>query len=141
MFSVFAIPLLALPAILAASLPTNDSCIGTSFNSSSIIHNIFDQYGLSYDSFGATVFALLYGYPAIPFNDSSQSNHTNLLHTNLGLDNANGTQRRPNVDTIYQKATLDLSQEDLMLTIPPFQQNRFYSFDFFDVYVRSSSDP
>jgi hypothetical protein len=39
---------------------------------------------------------------------------------------------RPNVDTVYAAATFDLSATDLVLTVPPMEEDRFYLFAFYD---------
>jgi hypothetical protein len=47
---------------------------------------------------------------------------------------------RPNVDTLYSMAAIDLSHSDVVLTIPPVDDSRFYVFPFYDLYVIFSTD-
>lgn len=41
---------------------------------------------------------------------------------------------KPNVDTVYSRVIIDLSQNDLVLTVPSIT-DRFYIFPFYDVFV------
>ncbi|KAF1989743.1 hypothetical protein K402DRAFT_410857 [Aulographum hederae CBS 113979] len=41
---------------------------------------------------------------------------------------------RPNVDTLYSKIAIDLSQMDVVLTIPEVKDGRFYVFPFYDLW-------
>lgn len=43
---------------------------------------------------------------------------------------------RPNVDTIYAAGTFDLSATDLVLTVAPMDEDRFYLFAFYDPSVQ-----
>ena len=110
----------------------NSTCDLSLLSGPGYVSEIFEQYNLSHDALGATVFSLLYGSPLISYNDTGLSKNVNQLSSTNTTDTAATNAPRPNVDTIYQKASLDLSQDDLVLTVPPFQPDRFYSFDFFD---------
>ena len=109
---------------------------------SPIIKGVFDQANLPYNELGATVFALIYGY--------GLTEYSILLKGAAGLS-VLGTNRllnvgrlvvpgvsdivRPNVDTIYAAAAIDLSQQDLNLTVPPYESGRYIGFSFFDPCV------
>lgn len=41
---------------------------------------------------------------------------------------------RPNIDTLYSEAIVDLSSYDLVVTIPDVPEGRFYVFPFYDLY-------
>lgn len=114
---------------------TLEASNGTSFSPDGITTNIFNHYNLPYNTLGATVFALLYGSPLVPYNSTGLSRDTNTLRSAGTTDTANNSAARPNADTVYQKASLDLSQQNLVLTVPPYEPDRFYSFDFYDPYV------
>ncbi len=40
---------------------------------------------------------------------------------------------RPNVDTLYSRVAVDLSQTDVVITVPPIDDGRFYIFPFYDL--------
>ena len=42
---------------------------------------------------------------------------------------------RPNVDTLYSRLAIDLSQNDVVLTVPKVEGDRYYVFPFYDLYV------
>jgi hypothetical protein len=44
---------------------------------------------------------------------------------------------RPNVDTLYSRSAIDLSQSDLVLLVPEVPDNRFYVAPFYDLSVAS----
>lgn len=121
--------------------PSSSELNATLFSSPTIA-KIFTDYALPYDQLGATVFALLYGY-AFPsyvseFRGASglQALGTNNIY-NTGKLAAPGTNTiiRPNVDTIYAVSFTDLSEEDLVLTVPEMEQGRYYVFAFYDPCV------
>ncbi|KAI9871211.1 MAG: hypothetical protein M1830_003194, partial [Pleopsidium flavum] len=41
---------------------------------------------------------------------------------------------RPNVDTLYSRVAVDLSQTDVVITVPPIDDGPFYIFPFYDIY-------
>ena len=47
---------------------------------------------------------------------------------------------KPNVDTLYSRVIIDLSQGDLELTIPNIT-DRFWIYPFYDTYVAHHLDP
>lgn len=45
---------------------------------------------------------------------------------------------RPNVDTLYSRAAIDLSSSDIVLTLPNVTDGRFYIVPFYDLLSYSS---
>lgn len=87
----------------------------------------------------ATAFALTYGYPLLAFhqlgNRFLEFNFTNgLFHSPELSTPANKTVVKPNVDTLYSAALLDLSQTDLSLTVPNISSSQYALFSFYDVF-------
>lgn len=99
-----------------------------------MIQDIFYHYNLPENSQGATAFALIYGSPLNTYG----KNHTfptNQISFNSGTDTSSSGASAPNAVTVYGHASIDLAETDLVLTIPPYEPDRFYSFEFFDPYV------
>ncbi|KAL9059371.1 MAG: hypothetical protein Q9162_001240 [Coniocarpon cinnabarinum] len=106
-----------------------------------LIKSVFDQAHLPYNELGATVFALLYAYGLTEFNVFIRGPAgLSLIGTNSLLDvgtlvmPGQATVIRPNVDTIYAAAIVDLSKEGLVVTLPEMEADRYYAFSFFDPY-------
>jgi hypothetical protein len=98
---------------------------------------ILQSLNLTDDELGATVFALLYGVPLLAFyqlvNGTLSEEGLNVFgYINSTATASTRTVVRPNVDTIYGSATYDLSGSDLVLTVPPMEEDRFYLFAFYD---------
>ena len=91
------------------------------------------------ETFDATVFALTYGLPLLGFVKEFNGAQglavlgTNKLHT-VGQISAStaSTVVAPNFDTIYAIAALDLAAQDVVITLPPIEPDRFYLFAFYD---------
>lgn len=87
----------------------------------------------------ATTFALIYGTPLIAFFNQTGTvlnvtGGANKINAQTGLASLTGAAVvKPNVDTLYSRVIIDLSQEDLVLTIPPIS-DRFWIFPFYDVF-------
>ncbi|RJE22563.1 hypothetical protein PHISCL_05109 [Aspergillus sclerotialis] len=87
----------------------------------------------------ATEFSLIYGYPllayakfALPILSSKYG--TNTLDHGRQLATASfQSVVRVNADTIYTKATLDLSESDLIIQVPEVT-DRYWVFPFYDLY-------
>jgi hypothetical protein len=101
--------------------------------SSSLLYSL----GLPEDATGATAFSLLYGSPLLQFNQSTTellgAGKPNILHAQNGT--ATAAVRivvRPNVDTIYSEGVFDLAATDLVFTLPPMEDDRFYMASFYD---------
>jgi len=85
-----------------------------------------------------TAVCLQYGSPLIPsinFIGSFMSiANTNTIYTN---PNSKETDEqaviRPNVDTSYSIAYIDLSESDLVLNVPEFPDRRYHVFPFYDL--------
>ncbi|KAE8167333.1 hypothetical protein BDV40DRAFT_295917 [Aspergillus tamarii] len=87
----------------------------------------------------ATVFSLLYGYPLVSYatfalRTLGKLNSTNSFFHLRELTTPETTAVvRPNVDTLYSAAIIDLSNHDLILDVPVVDE-RFWVFPFYDVY-------
>ena len=103
----------------------------TSINTSSCCANEQD----------ATVFAFLYGSPLIAYRNYSTDFFadggvgTNKISGTVGLAGPeNQTVHHPNPDCTFANALIDLSQHDLVITLPRFEDNRFWATAFYDAY-------
>lgn len=122
--------------ILFASLFTLVQCV--SLPSSS--RNLLLSLNLTVDELGATVFSLLYGDPLIAFAQLAEPLVVGLGTNVLASQNSTSTAStrnvvRPNVDTLYAAGTFDLSANDVGLTVPDMEEDRFYLFAFYDPLV------
>jgi len=89
----------------------------------------------------ATVFSLIYGLPLASYVNLALSIEkglgeftTNTFYHQQQLATGGFTDiNRPNVDTLYSEALVDLSSQDLVVTIPEVK-DRFYVFPFYDIY-------
>lgn len=102
--------------------------------------NLLFSLNLSVDELGATVFSLLYGSPLLAFYQLTKGTLTSEGTNVLGSHNTTATAStrnvvRPNVDTVYAAGAFDLSATDLVLTVPPMEEDRFYLFAFYDPSV------
>jgi hypothetical protein len=125
--------------LLFASIIPLAKCAPRISPSSKILHSL----NLTDDELGATVFALLYGTPLLAFYQLANTTLPSIGTNVLGNKNSTATAStrsvvRPNVDTIYGTATYDLSATDLVLTVPPMEEGRFYLFAFYDPSVLNS---
>ncbi|KJZ78692.1 hypothetical protein HIM_02083 [Hirsutella minnesotensis 3608] len=87
----------------------------------------------------ATAFAVTYGYPLIQYASAVQPvlafTGTNAIHHSRNLATPDDVSLvRPNVDTLYSRVAYDLSHNDLAITIPKIDDNRYYSFAFYDLW-------
>jgi len=106
--------------------------------------NLLRSLGLTPDETGATAFSLLYGSPLLAFlqivNTTLLYGETNTLYShNTTATPSTRNVVRPNVDTIYAEAIFDLSTTDLVFTLPPMEEDRFYLAAFYDRSVIPSS--
>ncbi|KAE8306252.1 DUF1254-domain-containing protein [Aspergillus transmontanensis] len=87
----------------------------------------------------ATQFTLTYGYPLPSFARAavaalSEVNCTNCFQHNTQLaTSASQHVVRPNVDTLYSTAVIDLSHHDIVVDIP-LVKDRYWVFPFYDAY-------
>ncbi|KAA8646578.1 uncharacterized protein ATNIH1004_008011 [Aspergillus tanneri] len=87
----------------------------------------------------ATKFSLIYGYPLLPFTQwavpivSSHYGTNSFKHNRQLSTAADQAVVRPNVDTLYSQAILDLSANDLVIEIPLIT-HRYWVFPFYDAY-------
>ncbi len=91
----------------------------------------------------------IWGYPLVTFersfnyfiNSSANPQFSipkNTISFNRELANASITDiLRPNADTLYGIAWLDLRDGPLVLTVPPIPDNRYYVFEFVDAYINN----
>ncbi|KAK4508222.1 hypothetical protein PRZ48_001960 [Zasmidium cellare] len=87
----------------------------------------------------ATAFALTYGYPLLAFHQLAnrflEFNVSNFIYHSRDLSTPdNKTVVKPNVDTLYSTALLDLSHTDLSLTVPDIPSSQYALFSFYDVF-------
>ena len=106
------------------------------------INRVFKDYNISQNAFGATVFSLLYGYPLTAYETTFRGSlglafiGTNRIY-NLGkpAGPSDTTVVRPNSDTIYALSVIDLSSQDIVISVPERQAERYYLFSFYDPYA------
>ncbi|KAJ7767387.1 hypothetical protein DFH07DRAFT_326915 [Mycena maculata] len=91
----------------------------------------------------ATIAALVYGIPLTSYvvwaNAVAAEKggwFTNSFYYQPTLANASSPHVviLPNVDTLYSGAMIDLSQGDVVATMPPLEEGRFYVWPFYDLY-------
>lgn len=110
--------------------------------SSQELGQIFEELDLPYNELGATVFALLYGTPLTAYVSAFEGEaglaalgtNKNLFSRGTLTQAGQDSVVRPNVDTIYGISILDFTSQDIIITIPPFDQDRFYLFAFYDPF-------
>lgn len=121
-------------AIIAASL------LATSISATPLSEtDLLTRFGFDNSTNGVTGFALLYGYGLYAWMKAFQGAvfiqgvGTNKFYDTGRLATpASRTVVAPNVDTIYALAVLDLAHQDVVVTLPPMQDDRFYLLAFFD---------
>ncbi|GAM83845.1 hypothetical protein ANO11243_018350 [Dothideomycetidae sp. 11243] len=93
----------------------------------------------------ATAFAIIYGTPlaayanaTLPLLLSSQTN--NISSAPALLDASFQSVVRPNVDTLYSLAAIDISHDDLVISIPAIDDGRYWSFAFLDPFGDDVAD-
>ena len=119
-----------------ASLFTLIQCVPLPSPSSDLLRSL----NLTVDELGATVFSLIYGSPLLAFYQLAEGILTSPGPNVLGSHNTTATAAthnvvRPNVDTVYAAGIFDLSATDIVLTVPPMEEDRFYLFAFYDPLV------
>ena len=93
----------------------------------------------------ASVFSYVYAVPlaafaklAAPVLTAVGTNKVVSAQTLSGPQDT--TVVRPNVDTLYSTGILDLSQDDLVLTVPNISDGRYWLFPFYDLYGNNFAD-
>lgn len=106
------------------------------------INQMFQDYNISQDAFGATVFSLLYGYPLTGYETTFRGGlglafiGTNRIYNlKKPAGPSDTTVVRPNSDTIYALSVIDLSSQDVVVSVPERQAERYYLFSFYDPYA------
>ncbi|KIX01966.1 uncharacterized protein Z518_07905 [Rhinocladiella mackenziei CBS 650.93] len=87
----------------------------------------------------ATTFALVYGYPLVAYEKlataiTSVAGINNFRHYRTLKMPEHRMVVRTNCDTLYSTCILDLSHNDVILTIPELDPNQFALFSFYDPY-------
>ncbi|KAK5722969.1 hypothetical protein LTR17_014101 [Elasticomyces elasticus] len=102
-------------------------------------NNLLRSLNLPIDEAGATAFSLIYGAPLQQFRQLASTSGilkgegSNALGSHYTTATASVRNVvRPNVDTIYATGIFDLSATDLVVTLPPMEEDRFYLFGFYD---------
>jgi Protein of unknown function (DUF1254) len=88
----------------------------------------------------ATAFALLYGYPLLAFEKLAPSildlvGVNKIVHARVLATAANRTVVKPNVDTLYSTMIFDLSQANVVITVPDIPADQFHLFSYYDPSV------
>ncbi|KAK6432510.1 hypothetical protein LTR95_011318 [Oleoguttula sp. CCFEE 5521] len=102
-------------------------------------NDLLTELGLPVVDTGATAYALLYGSPLLAFYQPAKNYlegpGTNVMGGHNSTETATSHQVvRPNVDTVYASGTYNLSATDLIVTLPPMEDSRFYLFAFYDPF-------
>ena len=87
--------------------------------------------------------ATLYAMPLVAVDLTRQESNAlpNQLYNFTTLQDASSTAVvRPNVDTLYSIAFLDLSSEPVIMTVPP-SNGRFFMLEFLDAWTNVFADP
>lgn len=80
-----------------------------------------------------------YGTPIVTFSryfgglNYTTNTLVSLSNGKLSDPNTTTVDGRANVDTVYSTAIFDLAAEDVVLTVPRVEPDRFYLFAFFDM--------
>ncbi|KAK4893460.1 hypothetical protein LTR27_008142 [Elasticomyces elasticus] len=122
---------------LLAGLLTSTQCAPLHDHGNDLLRSL----NLPIDGVGATAFSLIYGAPLQQFRQLASTSGilkgegSNALGSHYTTATANVRNIvRPNVDTIYATGIFDLSATDLVVTLPPMDEDRFYLFGFYDPY-------
>ncbi|KUJ10772.1 DUF1254-domain-containing protein [Mollisia scopiformis] len=96
--------------------------------------------------FNATVFALQYGLPLLSYARVAlqvvNENATNTFLHNTQLSTAASTTVvLPNVDTLYSSAAYDLSENNVQITVPSIEPDRYWSVAFYDPFGNNYATP
>jgi hypothetical protein len=80
-------------------------------------------------------YRILYGYAIDPKSPAFVAPFNVLHNTDHVYTPADTTVQTPNADTPYSILALDLRAEPLVLTLPPIQEDRYYSVQLVDLYT------
>ena len=85
--------------------------------------------------------AYIYAYPLVLIETTRASMPTNhLIHVAAFPDASFHTIVRPNADTLYSTAWIDVSKEPMLLRVPD-SRGRFYLLQFMDAWTETFADP
>ncbi|KAM4065989.1 hypothetical protein HRG_000148 [Hirsutella rhossiliensis] len=98
-----------------------------------------ESEGRSLRATNATAFALTYGYPLIQYASTVSSvlafTGSNAIQHNRDLATPDDVSLvRPSVDTLYSRVVVDLSHNDVSITIPKVDDDRYYVVAFHDLW-------
>lgn len=80
-------------------------------------------------------YRIMYSY-FVDKDDPEYKGEWNQIHNTAGVYTpADTTVQTPNSDTPYSAVGADLRAEPLVLTVPPIEQDRYYSLQFIDLYT------
>ena len=100
--------------------------------------------GVPNNTLDATAFALVYGSPLIQLINQTNQVYgvvggANKINHQTGLASlSSAAVVKPNVDTLYSRIVIDLSQSDLVITVPNIT-DRYWIFPFYDAYVKATN--
>ena len=86
-----------------------------------------------------TAWALVYTYPLVVFSNWAGAilvghNINSFLHQRSLTSPGDTIVTKPNIDTLYSRAVLDLSSHDMVLTVPKINDGRYYVFPVYDPF-------
>ncbi|KAF4548366.1 Hypothetical protein D9617_29g007440 [Elsinoe fawcettii] len=117
------------------STSSTTSAVATSVTNGPIINVNSPVSG----ALNATAWSLIYTYPLYIFGNfagnvlRSVPVNTIFHQRNLASPDSPGVIK-PNIDTLYSRAVLDLSRNDVVLTIPNITDNRYWVYPVYDPY-------
>lgn len=93
----------------------------------------------------ATAWALIYTYPLAIFSSWSGGVLRNvsvneIFHQRKLASPDSPGVIKPNVDTLYSRVALDLSEQDVVLTVPPFNDSRYWNYPVYDPYGNNHAE-
>jgi len=93
----------------------------------------------------ATAFAIAYGTPLVSFENNTATyiqavGANNVVSAPTLSDPRSQSVVRPNADTPYTLILIDLSQSDLVITIPEINDGRYWVFPFLDPFGNDFAD-
>ncbi|KAJ7109577.1 hypothetical protein C8R43DRAFT_1139679 [Mycena crocata] len=112
------------------------------FLSTSAYSISIEQRDITAAAQNATAAALVYGLPLIAYaiyansiiNRTGSLTTNSIFHETTLANSSYHTIVLPNVDTLYSEAVMDLSEGDVVATMPPMTAGRFYVWPFYDMY-------
>ncbi|KAH7064206.1 hypothetical protein BKA63DRAFT_572628 [Paraphoma chrysanthemicola] len=127
------------PLLVAVALALGATATSLSYNAALSCSPTVSLNAPSIDAANATAFALMYGYPLVlyvqTFEPTLRALGANAIQNEEGLATEDAEVLvRPNVDTLYSKAAIDLSHADVVLSLPEIPEDRYHIVPFYDLY-------